>query len=428
MCLVCLVTGRNFLTWHGSKPYLFVTEPELIKEVLSNKEDIYPKMDMEGYAKKLLGEALITNEGEKWAKVRKLANHTFHAESLKRMVPEMSESVAEMLERWKEHEGKEFDVFKDFGLLTTEVISRTAFGSSYMEGKHIFEMVAKLTAITVKNLYTVKFPGISWLIRTDDEIEAEKLERGIKNSILELVSKREKGKDGMYEKFGNDYLGQLMKLLHESDTNKRITIDQMIDEVRTLYGAGHLTTTSLLGWSVFLLALHPEWQEKARKEVFLFCGLEKPTSDAIARLRTMNMILNECMRLYPPVITVTRKVEREVRLGSMTLPGNMTIFMPILALHHDPQIWGEDVHVFKPERFAEGVAKATNNKAAAFFPFGLGPRTCVGLNFTTNETKITLSMILQRYKFTLSPNYVHYPSDIFLLTPKDGVKVVLESI
>lgn len=102
----------------------------------------------------------------------------------------------------------------------------------------------------------------------------------------------------MYEKFGNDYLGQLMKLLHESDTNKRITIDQMIDEVRTLYGAGHLTTTSLLGWSVFLLALHPEWQEKARKEVFLFCGLEKPTSDAIARLRTVSntLRLELCLR------------------------------------------------------------------------------------------------------------------------------------
>ncbi|KAJ8548044.1 hypothetical protein K7X08_021280 [Anisodus acutangulus] len=420
--------GKTFLTWHGSKPYLFVTEPELIKEILANKEDTYPKMDMEGYAKKLLGEALITNEGEKWAKVRKLANHTFHAESLKHMVPEMSASVQTMLERWKEHEGKEFDVFKDFGLLTTEVISRTAFGSSYMEGKHIFEMVAKLTAITVKNIYTVRFPGISMLIKADDEIEAEKLERGIKSSILELVRKREKVKDGMFENFGTDYLGQLMKLLHEPDTNKSIKIDQMIDEVKALYGAGHLTTTSLLGWSVFLLALHPEWQEKARKEVFAFCGLKNPTSDAIARLRTMNMILNECMRLYPPVITVTRKVEREVTLGSMTLPANMTIFMPILSLHHDPQIWGDDVHIFRPDRFAEGVAKATNNNAAAFFPFGLGPRTCVGLNFTTNEAKIALSMILQRYKFTLSPNYVHYPSDVFILTPKDGVKVVLESI
>lgn len=102
------------------------------------------------------------------------------------------------------------------------------------------------------------------------------------------------------------------------------------------------------------------------------------------------MILYQRMSLYPPVIKQTRKVEREVRLGSMTLPANMTIFMPILAQHHDPRIRGGDVHVFKLERFAEGVAKATNNNAAAFFPFRLGPRTCVGLNFTTNEAKIAL--------------------------------------
>ena len=142
----------------------------------------------------------------------------------------------------------------------------------------------------------------------------------------------------------------------------------------------------------------------------------------------MNMIINECLRLYPPVITMTRKVEREVQLGNLTLPPNINIFMSVLALHHDPQIWGKDVHLFKPERFAQGVAKATNNNPAAFFPFGLGPRTCVGLNFTTNEAKLTLSMILQRYKFILSPNYVHYPADVFILTPKNGVQVILQPI
>nr|GLL39357.1 cytochrome P450 CYP749A22-like [Ipomoea trifida] len=422
------IYGKKFLTWHGTKPYLFITEPELIKEVLANKEGAYPKMELDGYAKKLLGEALITNEGEKWAKVRKLANHTFHAESLKRMVPEMIGSVEVMLERWKELEGKELDVFKDFGVLTTEVISRTAFGSSFLEGKHIFKMVSNLTAITVKNVYNVKFPGISMLMKSSDEIEAEKLERRIKGAILELVRKREKESNGVVENYGKDYLGQLMKISGGSDISKNISLDQMIDEIKALYGAGHLTTTSLLGWCIFLLALHTEWQEKARTEILELFGHENPTSDGIARLRTMNMILNECMRLYPPVITVTRKVEREVKLGNLTLPADITIFMPILALHHDPQIWGQDVHLFNPHRFAQGVAKATNNNAAAFFPFGMGPRTCVGLNFTTNEAKIALSMILQRYKLSLSPNYVHYPADIFILTPKNGVQVILHDI
>ncbi|KAL3501533.1 hypothetical protein ACH5RR_035982 [Cinchona calisaya] len=406
------IYGKNYLNWHGSQAQLFITEGELIKEVLTNREGAYPKMDMEGYAKKLLGEALITNEGEKWAKVRKLANHTFHAESLKNMVPGMSASVEVMLDKWRHHGGKEIDVFNEFGLLTTEVISRTAFGSSYKEGKDIFEMVAKLTAITVWNVYKVRFPGISMLLRSSDEIEAEKLEKGIKSSILELVAKREKEKKGENDHFGNDYLGQLMRITHDSNINKRITLEQMIDEIKALYGAGHLTTTNLLAWSVFLLAIHSDWQEKARTEAFEIFGYKNPSSDGIARLKTMNMIINECLRLYPPVLTMTRKVEREVRLGNLNIPTNINIYLPILALHHNPQIWGKDVHLFKPERFAEGVAKATNNNAAAFFPFGLGPRTCVGLNFTTNEAKIALSMILQRYKFLnkvwLKPIYIQY--------------------
>ncbi|KAK6116408.1 hypothetical protein DH2020_049870 [Rehmannia glutinosa] len=417
----------KFLNWHGSECQLFVTEPELIKEILMNREGAFPKMDMVGYAKKLLGEALITNEGEKWAKIRKLANHTFHAESLKSMVPEMSSSVAIMLERWKNYDGEEIDVFKEFGLLTTEVISRTAFGSSYMDGKHVFEMVAKLTALTVRNQYKVKIPGISMLLKkSDDEVEAERLEKSIKSSILEIAKQRKNMKEG--DNFGSDYLGQLVKISHESDVKKRITIDQMIDEIRTIYGAGHLTTTSLLGWCIFLLAINTEWQDKSREEVNRTFGKNSPDSDGIARLKIMNMIINECLRLYPPVLTVTRKVAKEVKLGDLCLPPKMNIFISILALHHNPQIWGKDVHLFRPERFEGGVAKATNNNGAAFLPFGLGPRTCVGLNFTTNEAKIALSMILQKYKFVLSPNYVHYPADVFLLTPKNGVQVILKKI
>ncbi|KAF5761962.1 putative cytochrome P450 [Helianthus annuus] len=420
--------GLNFINWHGPDAQLFVTDPELVKEVLNNREGAYPKMDMVGYAKKLLGESLITNEGEKWAKVRKLANHTFHAESLKKMIPEMSRSIETMLEKWKDFEGQEIDVHKEFGLVTTEVISRTAFGSSYVEGKHIFEMVARLTAITVRNVYKLRFPGISLIMKTKDETEAEKLENAIKTSILDIVKKRKENMDEGVDENGSDYLGQLVKMANDSNESKRITVEQMIDELKTIYGAGHLTTTSLLSWTVFLLAINQEWQDKLREEVVGLFGQKIPTSDGIARLKMMNMVIHESLRLYPPVLTVTRKVERDIKLGNLNLPAGLNIFISILALHHNSEIWGKDVHCFRPERFANGVAKATKNNAAAFVPFGMGPRTCVGLNFTTNEAKIALSMILQRYKFTLSDNHVHYPADVYILTPKNGVQVILQLI
>lgn len=126
------------------------------------------------------------------------------------------------------------------------------------------------------------------ILKSSDEIEVEKLSQGIKSSIVELVRKRETEKQGETENFGSDYLGQLMKITHGSDINKRITVDQMIDEMKMLYGAGHLTTTNLLAWSVFLLALHTDWQDKARTEVLEIIGRKNPTSDGIVRLKTVS--------------------------------------------------------------------------------------------------------------------------------------------
>lgn len=140
------------------------------------------------------------------------------------------------------------------------------------------------------------------------------------------------------------------------------------------------------------------------------------------------MILEECLRLYPPVPAIRRRVGKEVRLGNITLPPQMELYISPLAIHHDPKIWGEDVHLFKPERFAAGVAKATKNTAAAFLPFGFGPTTCVGLNFALTEAKIALSMILKRFTFTLSPTYVHAPVQLFVVRPKLGIQITLYAL
>lgn len=140
------------------------------------------------------------------------------------------------------------------------------------------------------------------------------------------------------------------------------------------------------------------------------------------------MIIEESLRLYPPVPAIKRKVFKEVQLGNLTLPSYTELYISPLALHHDPKIWGEDVHLFRPERFSEGIVKATKNNTVAFLPFGFGPRTCVGLSFAMIEAKIALSMILQRYRFTLSPTYIHSPVQLFMIRPQHGVQVILHKI
>ncbi|KAL6187844.1 hypothetical protein ACLB2K_039239 [Fragaria x ananassa] len=418
--------GKAYLQWYGSQAQLIVMDTQLCKEILNDKDRVFRKPKKEGFALRLQGNGLPGIEGEKWAKVRKISMHAFHGESLKTMIPSMIASTETMLKRWTNfEEGKEIQVFEEFRLLTSEVISRTAFGSSYLEGQDIFEMLMKLASFLVKNTYRLRVPGISRFIKNKDEIESEKLVERIHDSILEIVKKREEQAMTMSDeedRFGGDFIGLLLKARH--DPNVNITVDDVIDECKTFYFAGQETTNTLLAWTILLLALHPEWQEEARREVMQLIGKQTtPNSDGIAKLKTMSMILNETLRLYPPVVSIIRRVKKDVRLGKIIVPANVELQVPNLAFHHDPLLWGDDVHLFKPERFSEGVAKATNNNMVAYLPFGMGPRNCIGFNFATTEAKIALSMILQRYSFTLSPGYVHSPFRYITVRPQHGVQV-----
>ncbi|KAG9135019.1 hypothetical protein Leryth_026160 [Lithospermum erythrorhizon] len=419
--------GANFLNWIGPKAQLVITELDHIKDILNNKDDNFPKIDREGYSKKLLGDGLPASKGEKWANMRKLASHAFHAESLKNMVPEMITSVETMLEKWKDFDEKEVEVFQDVRILTSDIISRTAFGSNYLEGKEIFEMLSKLVLIVGRNAHTIRVPGISRFWRTADEIESDKLEERIKDSIIQIIKKRQQAEhEERVDKM--DFLGKLLEAHDGTDKRNKILLQDVVDECKTFYFAGHETTTSFLGWTILLLAIHGDWQARVRKEVKALIGQEHPNAHSLSRMKILNMILEESLRLYPPVPAIRRKVTKQVQLKKLVLPPHLELCISPLELHHDPKIWGEDVLFFKPERFDGGVVKATNNNPLSFLPFGFGPRTCVGLNFAITEAKIAVSMILQRYMFTLSPGYIHSPVHPFTLRPQHGIQVILYKV
>ncbi|XP_039162915.1 cytochrome P450 CYP749A22-like [Eucalyptus grandis] len=425
-------------------------DTELVKEVLNNRDKTYVKPEFPEDVKKILGDGLVATEGKKWARQRRLAHLAFYGESLKGMIPAMVDSVHTLLERWQKLEAKEVELFKEFATITSDVISRTAFGSSYMEGRKISQIWSELTIVAY----------------------------------------------------------------HDPNKNKRITIDDLVDECKTFYFVGQETTNSTLTWTLFFLAIHKDWQEEARKEVTDVCGNEDPNHEGIMKLKTVlvyhdllgmlqhphhakvspkfykpyaqvgdvikralleykeevtsssfpspahspyaispadanglleelqnlglekaasaaaavDMIINESLRLYPPVVSAIRKVVRQVTLGNLVLPQGIALHIPILTIHHSPRISGDDVHLFKPERFREGIAGAVSNDAAAFLPFGLGPRNCVGSNFATTEAKITLAMILRHYSFTVSPDYVHLPTQTFMIRPQHGLKVILHPL
>nr|XP_051213261.1 cytochrome P450 CYP72A616-like [Lolium perenne] len=228
---------------------------------------------------------------------------------------------------------------------------------------------------------------------------------------------------------GNDLLGLMLQSNRASDSGQRMSTQDVIEELKLFYFAGMETTAALLTWTLVVLGMHPEWQDRAREEVLGVFGTDDtPSFDGLSRLKKVTMVLNEVLRLYPPAVTMNRKTSKETQIGGITYPADIVLEMPIILLHHSPDLWGDDVLEFKPERFAEGISKATKDGQPGFFPFGWGPRICIGQNFTLLEAKMALSMILQRFEWRLSPSYAHAPCTVLTLQPQHGAQIILKSL
>uniref|UniRef100_A0A0A9TEH6 Uncharacterized protein n=1 Tax=Arundo donax TaxID=35708 RepID=A0A0A9TEH6_ARUDO len=252
------------------------------------------------------------------------------------------------------------------------------------------------------------------------------------NSILrELIGKRIKAmKEG--ESTNDDLLGLLLESnMEHTDENGQsslgMTIEDVIEECKLFYFAGMETASVLLTWTMVLLSMHPEWQDRAREEVIDLFGKNKPEYEGLSRLKIVTIILYEVLRLYPPAIVFSRKTYKKMKIGDVMYPAGVIVELPVHFLHHDPDIWGSDVHDFKPERFAEGISKASKNPSV-FLPFGWGPRICIGQNFALLEAKMAMCMILQRFEFELAPSYTHAPHTVITLHPMHGAQIMLRAI
>lgn len=208
-----------------------------------------------------------------------------------------------------------------------------------------------------------------------------------------------------------------------------ISVTDIVEECKTFFFAGKQTTTNLLTWTTVLLGMHPEWQTRARREVLLTCGSRDiPSRDQLSKLKTLGMILNETMRLYPPAVATIRRAKTDVQLGGyLNIPAGTELLIPIMAVHHDSRLWGSDAAQFNPGRFADGVARAAKYPTA-FIPFGLGARMCIGQNLALLEARLTLALILQRFTFRPSPAYVHAPTVLMLLYPQYGAPILFRPL
>ncbi|KAL9273891.1 Cytochrome P450 CYP72A219-like protein [Drosera capensis] len=427
--------GNHSFLWFGSTPIVFICEPELIREVLNNM-NVFQKPKSNPLTA-LLTPGFILYDGERWSRHRKLVNPAFHMEKLKLMMPAFYTSCEELLHKWEklvpETGSCELDVWSDLTTLTADVLSRAAFSSSFEEGRKIFILLKEQSSLIVKISQSVYIPG--WrFVPTRTNRRLMKVDREIKYLLKGIIQDRKHDMD-----VGNPAKDDLLSILMESSFKElhshgngnnrhvKLTVDEVVDDCKLFYFAGQETTSLLLSWIMILLGKHQDWQERAREEILATFGKDKPTFDGLNLLKIITMIVNEALRLYPPVPSLGRSVEHSINVGSFTIPAGAMVSLMFVLAHHDPKIWGEDALEFNPERFSDGISHATHG-SNGFFPFGWGPRICIGQNFAMNETKLALTMILQRFSFELSPSYAHGPVVAPLLLPQYGVPIVFHRL
>nr|XP_009394210.1 PREDICTED: cytochrome P450 CYP72A219-like isoform X1 [Musa acuminata subsp. malaccensis] len=425
--------GKISFTWSGPVPQVAITDPELVREVLSNKFGHFGKPNQNPLAR-FFARGLAVYEGEKWVKHRRILNPAFHAEKLKRMLPAFSACCSDLMDRWENMAGSEacyeLDVWPELQSFTGDVISRTAFGSSHKEGRPIFQLQAEQAELLIQVVQNLYVPGYRFL-PTPKNKRIRAIDREIRSILRGIIKKREQDiKTGKAS--NDDLLGLLMEsnmkhLQEDGNKNAGMTTEDVIEECKLFYFAGQETTSVLLTWTMICLSMHPTWQIRAREEVLRVFGDDKPDFDGLNHLKIVTMILYEVLRLYPPFILLRRQTYKPMKLGDVVYPPGVLLLLHVIFVHHDPNLWGKDVSEFNPERFAEGVSKASKEQVA-FFPFGGGPRICIGQNFALLEAKMGLSMILQHFSFDLSPSYAHAPHAVFTLHPQHGAQIRLRKL
>ncbi|KAJ6742824.1 CYTOCHROMEA2 [Salix viminalis] len=285
------IYGTTFLVWFGPTVRLTLSDPDLIQEIFTSKSEFYEKIEAHPLVKQLEGDGLLSLKGEKWAHHRKIITPTFHMENLKLLVPVVAKSVMDMLEPWystmSDSDEVEIEVSEWFQTLTEEVITRTAFGSSYEDGKAIFRLQAQQMVLAAVAFQRVLIPGYRFF-PTKRNVNSWRLDREISKSLMKLIERRRENSSNKTRHHGPKDLLGLMIQASNSSSDDHVTVHDIVEECKSFFFAGKQTTSNLLTWTTVLLAMHPQWQVQAREEVLRVCGSrDTPTKDDVVKLKTV---------------------------------------------------------------------------------------------------------------------------------------------
>jgi cytochrome P450 len=391
----------------GTERAFLVDDADLIKHVLADRPENYSKGTfINSQFKEAIADGLLTLEGPEWRRERKLMQPAFHRERLNALGTGMTDATLSMLERWARFAdtGRVVDMTEEMGSLTMTITARALFGADIADD---VEDVGRRIAVGIAMLAAPHKPEFTTAKGRLVEI------------VTAMIEARRATPHGE-----TDLLTMLMEARDE-DTGEAMDDRQLRDEVVTLILAGYETTANSLSWTWYLLSQNPEVLASVRAELTAVLGGRVPEFRDLPALPYLRRMLDESLRLYPPAWILGRRALGPDRLGDVEISEGTVLALSPYVTHRNPRYW-PDAERFDPERFRE--VRMAGTKPFAYFPFGGGPRLCIGHNMAVLEAQLIVATVAQRFELRLVPGHQVVPERLFVLRPRGGLPMTIERL
>ncbi|WP_226675468.1 cytochrome P450 [Rossellomorea aquimaris] len=387
--------------------------PALVKEVLVTQSKSFQKSNQFKELSLLIGEGLVTSECPLHTKQRKIMQPYFTPRHIKKYVSEMIGSATDTMESWEA--GSIRDISKDMMQVTLAVITKTMFNMNDQEGyEKVGVHLEKILEMATKRIRSFLKPPVSWPL---PELKQYKASIGeLKRVVEEIIQHRENLAE---EK--EDLLHALLR--SRDDEGNHMSREQLIDEVMTIFVAGHETTANLLSWFFYVLENNENVKEHVYEEVDRVVGKEELCSEHLHRLLYTRQALEETLRLYPPVWMFGRTSVRDVKIGDHLIKKGENVLISPYIMHRNEKYFQDPLNV-DPERFHK--SRAESIPPYAYFPFGGGSRVCIGNHVALQEALVIAALYVQRFNFTLSSDHKVECHPLITLRPKGGIFMNVE--
>ncbi|HWN74870.1 MAG TPA: cytochrome P450 [Candidatus Udaeobacter sp.] len=391
-------------------PICQLTHPDYIEFVLVKHAANFHKSRDYAAFRFFLGNGLLTNEGASWRAQRQLVQPAFRHENIAAYAEIMADSAAAHLSRWQD--GEKRDLHQEMGELALDIVAKSLFGANV---GHAAETIGEEVAAVMERFFAQA--AMSFLL--PDKFPIPKTPRLMRSKkrlddiVLSIIRARRTSKAP-----ANDLLQRLLDARDEQ--GERMNEEQLREEVMTLFIAGHETTANALTWTWYLLSQNPDVEKRLAAELDSVLAGHTPALADLPRLPYTEMVLKESMRLYPPAWGVGRRALEDFEVGGYRIPAGTNVFLLQWVTHRDARFFPEPER-FDPERWRDDPIRKGKIPRFAYFPFGGGPRVCIGAGFAMMEATLLLATIAQRYRFTLAPEAVVAPFFSITLRPKYGL-------